>query len=46
MMDWLDEKGITNEFVEKLSDFSSTYEHNLYISILSELRKFVSHSEL
>ncbi|RZF37806.1 hypothetical protein LSTR_LSTR007168 [Laodelphax striatellus] len=42
LMNFLADKGITNEFVEKLSEFSTIYEHNLYISFLEGLRKFSS----
>lgn len=38
----MDEKGVTNEFVEKLSEYSTAYEHSAYISLLEGLSKFVS----
>ncbi|KAF2880950.1 hypothetical protein ILUMI_25231 [Ignelater luminosus] len=42
LLNYLDEKGITNEFVEKLSEYSTAYEHSAYISLLEGLSKFVS----
>lgn len=41
-MNYLEEKGISNEFVEKLGGYSTTYEHSAYISLLEGLSKFVS----
>lgn len=41
-MNYLEEKGISNEFVEKLSKYSTLYEHSAYISLLEGLSKFVS----
>merc|ERR1712150_125800 len=40
-MNMLDERGINKEFVEKMSDFCSSYEHERYISLLEDLQKFV-----
>jgi complement component 1 Q subcomponent-binding protein, mitochondrial len=40
LMNFLEEKGVSNEFVEKLSDFSTAYEHQSYISLLESLSKF------
>lgn len=42
LMNMLEEKGISNEFVEKISDFSTAYEHSLYIALLENTKKFVS----
>ncbi|KAF5286695.1 hypothetical protein FQA39_LY16178 [Lamprigera yunnana] len=42
LLNYLDEKGITNEFVEKLSEYSTAYEHSAYISLLEGLSKFAS----
>lgn len=42
LMNYLEEKGISNEFVEKLSDYSTVYEHSAYISLLEGLSKFAS----
>lgn len=40
LMNYLEEKGISNEFVEKLSDFSTLYEHHQYINLLEKLSNF------
>lgn len=40
LMNFLEEKGISNEFAEKLSEFSTAYEHSSYISLLESLSKF------
>lgn len=40
LMNLLEEKGISNEFVDKLSNFSSVYEHSAYIGLLEGLSKF------
>ncbi|KAF6206973.1 hypothetical protein GE061_018210 [Apolygus lucorum] len=42
MMNLLEDKGITNDFVEKVIDFSTAYEHSKYISLLERVQKFVS----
>ncbi|KAF5278862.1 hypothetical protein FQR65_LT03551 [Abscondita terminalis] len=42
LLNYLDEKGITNEFVQKLSDYSTAYEHSAYVSLLEGLSKFAS----
>lgn len=42
LMNLLDDKGITNDFVEKLVEFSTIYEHNSYISLLEGMKKFAS----
>lgn len=39
-MNLLEEKGISNEFVEKLSELSTAYEHSKYIGLLEDLSKF------
>ncbi|XP_022105090.1 complement component 1 Q subcomponent-binding protein, mitochondrial-like [Acanthaster planci] len=39
LMNTLEERGITDEFVEKLSDLSSALEHKLYIEFLQKLHK-------
>jgi len=41
-MNMLEERGVTNEFVEKLSDFATDYEHKLYVSMLGQLQSFLS----
>ncbi|XP_055902280.1 complement component 1 Q subcomponent-binding protein, mitochondrial [Eupeodes corollae] len=42
LMNLLEEKGISNEFAEKLSDFSTAYEHASYIGLLENLSKFTT----
>lgn len=41
-MNYLEEKGVSNEFVEKLSEYSTAYEHSAYIGLLEGLSKFAS----
>jgi len=45
LMNFLEEKGVSNEFVEQLSDFSTNYEHSIYISLLENLSKFAMESK-
>ncbi|XP_038220538.1 complement component 1 Q subcomponent-binding protein, mitochondrial [Zerene cesonia] len=40
LMNVLEEKGVSNEFVQKLSDFSTAYEHTAYINLLEGISKF------
>lgn len=40
LMNLLEEKGISNEFVEKVSAFATTYEHFAYIGLLEGISKF------
>lgn len=42
LMNILEEKGITNEFANKLSDLSTAYEHTSYVQLLETLSKFTS----
>jgi len=42
LMNYLEEKGISNEFAEKLVDLSTNYEHTAYISLLEALSKFTA----
>ncbi|XP_037945035.1 complement component 1 Q subcomponent-binding protein, mitochondrial-like [Teleopsis dalmanni] len=42
LMNLLEEKGVTNEFAEKLSDLATAYEHASYIKLLENLSKFSS----
>ncbi|XP_071648285.1 complement component 1 Q subcomponent-binding protein, mitochondrial isoform X1 [Temnothorax longispinosus] len=42
LMNYLEEKGISNEFAEKLIDLSTCYEHTAYVSLLEGLSKFTS----
>ncbi|ODM89474.1 Complement component 1 Q subcomponent-binding protein, mitochondrial [Orchesella cincta] len=39
-MNFLEDRAINNEFVEKFSDLCTEYEHNLYIELLSNMHKF------
>lgn len=39
-MTFLAEKGISNTFIENLSDLSTQYEQKVYIKFLNDLRKF------
>lgn len=41
-MNLLEEKGVSNEFVEKLSDLATAFEHTSYIGLLESLSKFTS----
>jgi len=41
IMNLLEERGVSNEFVEKLSDVATKKEHELYINLLERLQKFV-----
>jgi len=40
LMNLLEEKGISNDFAAKLSNFSTNYEHATYIGLLESLSKF------
>ncbi|XP_013145476.1 PREDICTED: complement component 1 Q subcomponent-binding protein, mitochondrial isoform X1 [Papilio polytes] len=40
LMNLLEEKGVGNEFVQKLSDFSTAYEHSAYIAMLEGISQF------
>jgi len=40
-MNMLDERGVNKDFVEKMSDYCSAYEHERYIGLLEDLQKFV-----
>lgn len=42
LLNYLEEKGISNEFVEKLSKYSTAFEHSAYIGLLESLSKYVS----
>lgn len=42
ILNYLEEKGISNEFVDKLSEYSTAYEHSAYIGLLEGLSKFIS----
>lgn len=40
-MNLLEERGVSNEFVDKLSGFCTDYEHQLYVSLLTRVQNFV-----
>jgi len=42
LMNILEEKGVSNEFVDNLSQLATTYEHTAYINLLQDLKKFHS----
>ena len=42
LMNYLEEKGVSNEFAEKLIELSTSYEHTAYVSLLEGLSKFTS----
>ena len=42
LMNMLEERGVSNDFAAKLSDFCTEYEHKCYIALLEGLRGFVS----
>lgn len=45
LMNFLEEKGVSNEFAEKLSEFSTAYEHQSYISLLESLSSFATEAK-
>ncbi|KAL2738208.1 hypothetical protein V1477_011567 [Vespula maculifrons] len=42
LMNYLEEKGISNGFAEKIIELSTNYEHTAYVSLLEGLSKFTS----
>lgn len=40
-MNMLNERGVNKEFVDKMAEYCSAYEHSQYISFLENLQKFV-----
>lgn len=40
-MNMLHDRGIDNEFADKLSNYCSSYEHRLYITMLEDMKKFM-----
>jgi len=42
LMNYLEERGIDQEFAKNLIDFSTGYEHKLYINWLEELKRFIA----
>jgi len=39
-MTMLDERGVDNEFVDKLADWCTAHEHSQYINLLQDIEKF------
>nr|CAG4645707.1 EOG090X0APE [Lynceus sp. MCZ IZ 141354] len=44
LMNMLEERGITNEFADKLSSLATKYEHGLYINLLEKVQSFVKNA--
>jgi len=42
MMNYLEERGIHNDFAEALTRYATFYEHSQYVSLLQKLRDFVT----
>jgi len=42
LMNFLEERGIDNNFAQQLIRFSTNYEHNQYVGLLQKLRDFLS----
>ncbi|XP_076392163.1 complement C1q binding protein P32 isoform X2 [Megachile rotundata] len=42
LMNYLEEKGVSNELAEKLVELSTSYEHTAYVSLLEGLSNFTS----
>ncbi|XP_073983915.1 complement C1q binding protein P32 isoform X2 [Rhodnius prolixus] len=42
LMNMLEDKGIGNELVEKVTAFSTDYEHSLYVNLLEKMQSFVT----
>ena len=40
MMTMLEERGVDNEFAERLSEWCSSYEHSQYINLLEQVEKW------
>ena len=40
-MNMLDERGVTQQFADNLSEYCSAYEHSRYIKMLEDVHKFV-----
>jgi len=38
----LEERGIDGDFVDQLTNFSTSYEHSKYVDVLEQLRDFVA----
>lgn len=40
LMNLLSEKGVTDEFAQKLSDLATQYEQSLFVNLLQDAKKF------
>jgi len=43
MMNYLEERGIDNDFAQNLTRYATYYEHEQYVSLLQKIRDFVAH---
>lgn len=41
LMDMLDERGVDDIFITNMVDFSTTYEHDLYVNFLADMKDFI-----
>jgi len=41
LMNMLEERGVNNELMEKVSDFATDYEHKMYVGLLGQLQNFI-----
>ncbi|CAK9303154.1 unnamed protein product [Gordionus sp. m RMFG-2023] len=42
LFNMLEDRGLGNEFASKLAEFSTAYEHKLYVNLLSKIKNFIS----
>lgn len=42
LMDYLEERGINNEFVNSLINYCTSHEHKLYVELLNKLKNFIN----
>lgn len=41
LMNYLEERGISNQFADKMIEFCTSYEHKLYVNLLKGMKSFV-----
>ncbi|KAB7507001.1 Complement component 1 Q subcomponent-binding protein, mitochondrial [Armadillidium nasatum] len=41
LMNYLDERGINNDFIEKMAEICTNHEHSLYVNMLEKIENFV-----
>lgn len=41
LMNLLEERGVSNEFADKMSDLATKREHDLYVNLLESLQSFI-----